>query len=74
MAKKQESLEKYHKILFRNPSPIKKYLAFRAFNALEKNTDKQESTLGEFFDFIKYVFKELSYAKIYRIKSSRIWK
>jgi len=74
MAYKQELLEKYHRILFQDKSPIRKYSAYVSFINLLGKPKRNLLSPFTFLHFVKYAIKELTYAKIYRIKSSSLWK
>jgi hypothetical protein len=74
MNQRQERLEEYHKLLFRHKSPFKKYTAFISFYNLRNNYHIKPMGFIGILKFVRYVFKEITYNKIYRIKSNSLWK
>ena len=70
MSQKQDLLENTHKTLYYSLSPLKKYRAFVKFTYLNSNKRLSIASPITLILFFKFLFNELTYTIVYRIKSA----
>ena len=68
----QDQLEEFHKLIFRHPNILKKYLAFVRFNQMKKQ--KQSSFYQylhpiQMFTFVAFVSVEVCFSFFYKLKA-----